>query len=195
MVGNGGFSLRHDGNRYEIAVLGRARGLARLIVSGEWTGSSRGAITADGLQPSEYIEERGSAEKREKATLDWEAGVIHLRDDKVVPIEPPVLDRLSVIMQFYYKPPTADTMTTKVVGTRYVDTYAFRRLRDDILERPTGAITTQVWRVDYEDGEPRVELWMSPEYNWLPLKVRIHARKENGGRFATLDIGEIRVAD
>jgi len=36
---------------------------------------------------------------------------------------------------------------------------------------------------------------MSPEYNWLPLKVRIYTRKENGGRFATLQIGEIRVAD
>jgi hypothetical protein len=195
MVGTGGFSLRHDGNRYEISVLGRAKGLARLLLMGEFSGVSRGAITPEGLQPSEYIEERGRSDRRESATLDWEAGVIRLKDDKVVPIEPPVLDRLSVIMQFYYKPPTADEMSTRVAGTRYVDTYTFKRRGDEAIELPTGIVTTQVWRVDYDDGSPRVELWMSPEYNWLPLKVRLYTRKENGGRFATLQIGEIRVAD
>jgi hypothetical protein len=195
MIGTGGFSLRHDGNRYEISVLGRAKGLARLLLAGEFSGVSRGAITPEGLQPSEYVEERGSSDRRESATLDWEAGVIRLRDDKVVPIEPPVFDRLSVIMQFYYKPPTADQMSTRVAGTRYVDTYTFKRRGDEAIELPTGIVTTQVWRVDYDDGNPRLELWMSPEYNWLPLKVRIYTRKENGGRFATLQIGEIRVAD
>jgi hypothetical protein len=89
-------------------VLGQAKGLARLFVTGEFTGVSRGAITPNGLQPSEYVEERGRPDRRESATLDWEAGVIHLRDDKIVPIEPPVYDRLSVIMQFYYRPPEAN---------------------------------------------------------------------------------------
>jgi len=195
MVGTGGFSLRHDGNRYEISVLGRAKGLARLLFMGEFNGVSRGAITPDGLQPSEYLEERGGAERREAVALDWEAGVLQLKDGKVVPIEAPMLDRLSVIMQFYYKPPTANEFSVRVAGTRYVDTYVFRRGDDEPLEMPSGIVTTQVWRVGYDDGSPRIELWMSPEYNWLPLKVRLHTRKENGGRFATLAISEIKVAD
>lgn len=196
MVGTGGFRLRHDGNRYEISVLGEPKGLARLFISGEFTGVSRGAITPNGLQPSEYVEERGRPERRESATLDWEAGVIHLKDDKIVPIEPPVYDRLSVIMQFYYRPPETNELSVRVTGTRYVDTYTFRRDEAaETLELAFGNIEAHLWRANFEDGNPRIEIWMSPEYHYLPLRVRIHARKANGGRFATLTIDEIRVED
>jgi Protein of unknown function (DUF3108) len=195
MVGTGGFRLRHDGNRYEISVLGQPKGLARLFVNGEFTGVSRGAITPNGLQPSEYVEERGRPDRREAATLDWEAGVIHLKDDKIVPIEPPVYDRLSVIMQFYYRPPEANELSMRVTGTRYVDTYTFRREANEKLELAFGNIDADLWRANFEDGNPRIEIWMSPEYHYLPLRVRIHARKVNGGRFATLTINEIRVED
>jgi hypothetical protein len=195
MVGTGGFSLRHDGNRYEISVLGRARGLARLLLQGEFQGLSRGAITPTGIQPSEYTEERGNADRRESAVLDWESGVIHLRDDKIVPIEPPVYDRLSVIMQFYYRPPDADELAMRVTGTRYVDTYTFRRQEAAVLESGLGTVRADRWVVNYDDGNPRLEIWMSPAYHYLPLKVRVHAQKKNGGRFATLNIDEIRVED
>jgi hypothetical protein len=195
MVGTGGFRLRHDGNRYEISVLGQPKGLARLFLNGEFTGVSRGAITPNGLQPSEYVEERGRPDRREEATLDWEAGVIHLKDDKIVPIEPPVYDRLSVIMQFYYRPPEANELSMRVTGTRNVDTYTFRREAEEKLKLAFGNIDTHLWRANFEDGNPRIEIWMSPEYNYLPLRIRVHARKENGGRFATLTIDEIRVED
>lgn len=195
MVGTGGFRLRHDGNRYEISVLGEPRGLARLFVNGEFTGVSRGAITPNGLQPSEYVEERGRPERREAATLDWEAGVIRFKDDKVVPIEPPVYDRLSVILQFYYRPPAANELALRVTGTRYVDTYAFKRGEDERLELKFGTIDAHVWRANFDEGDPRIEIWMSPEYSYLPLRVRIHAKKANGGRYATLTIDEIRVED
>jgi hypothetical protein len=195
MVGTGGFRLRHDGNRYEISVLGQPKGLARLFLNGEFTGVSRGAITPNGLQPSEYVEERGRPDRREAATLDWETGVIHLKDDKIVPIEPPVYDRLSVIMQFYYRPPEANELSMRVTGTRYVETYNFKRDADERLELAFGNIDAHLWRANFDNGDPRIEIWMSPEYRYLPLRVRIHARKENGGRFATLTINEIRVED
>ncbi|MBK7469371.1 MAG: DUF3108 domain-containing protein [Betaproteobacteria bacterium] len=195
MVGTAGFRLRHDGNRYEISVLGEPKGLARLFINGEFTGVSRGAITPNGLQPSEYVEERGRPERREAATLDWEAGVIRLKDGKVVPIEPPVYDRLSVILQFYYRPPDANELALRVTGTRYVDTYAFKRGENERLELKFGTIDAHVWRANFDEGDPRIEIWMSPEYSYLPLRVRIHAKKANGGRYATLTIDEIRVED
>ena len=195
MVGTGGFRLRHDGNRYEISVLGQPTGLAKLLLSGEFSGVSRGAITPSGLQPSEYMEERGARDKRETATLDWEAGVIRLRGDKVVAIEPPTFDRLSVLLQFYYRPPDAAEMTVRVAGTRNVDTYTFRKLRNEPVEMTSGTIDAQLWRVNHDNGEPRIDLWMSPEYHYLPLRVRVYSRKEFGGRFATLNIDEIRVED
>ncbi|MEO7762434.1 MAG: DUF3108 domain-containing protein, partial [Casimicrobiaceae bacterium] len=166
-----------------------------LLLLGEFGGVSRGAITPEGLQPSEYIEERGRPDRRETAILDWEAGVIRLQGDKVEPIEPPVYDRLSVIMQFYFKPPAGKVLSMRVAGTRYVDTYTFRRRDDEAIELPIGIVTAEVWRADYDDGNPRIELWMSAEYHYLPLRVRIHTRRENGGRFATLSINEIKVED
>lgn len=196
MVGTGGFRLRHDGNRYEISVIGKPQGLARLLFSGEFNGVSRGAITPTGLQPSEYTEERGRSDKRESATLDWEAGVIRLRDDKVVAIEPPVFDRLSVILQFYYRPPEASELSMRVTGTRQVETYTFRRLRNEPIDLSSGpTVDAQLWRVSHDNGEPRIDLWMSPEYHYLPLRVRVYSRKEFGGRYATLNIDEIRVED
>ena len=195
MVGTGGFRLRHDGNRYEISVLGTPKGLARLLFAGEFSGVSRGAITPTGLQPSEYSEERGGRDKREVATLDWEAGVVRMKDDKVAPIEPPMLDRLSVILQFYYRPPEATDLTTRVAGTRGVDTYVFRRQKNETIDFADRSVDAQVWRVNHDNGEPRIDLWMSPEYHYLPLRIRVYTRKEFGGRHATLNIDEIRVED
>jgi hypothetical protein len=51
------------------------------------------------------------------------------------------------------------------------------------------------WRANFGDGAPRLEIWMSPEYSYLPLRIRVHAPKANGGRYATLNIDEIRVED
>ena len=59
----------------------------------------------------------------------------------------------------------------------------------------SGTIDAQLWRVNHDNGEPRIDLWMSPEYHYLPLRVRVYSRKEFGGRFATLNIDEIRVED
>ena len=63
----------------------------------------------------------------------------------------------------------------------------------ETLELPSRTIDSQVWRVNHDNGEPRIDLWMSPEYHYLPLRVRVYARKEFGGRHATLNIDEIRV--
>jgi hypothetical protein len=44
-----------------------------------------------------------------------------------------------------------------------MDTYKFRRRADEALELPIGIVTAQVWRADYDDGNHRIEMWMSPE--------------------------------
>jgi hypothetical protein len=99
-------------------------------------------------------------------------------------------------MQFYYKPPSGRRIgDTRNRARGYVDTYTFKRRDDEAIEVPMGIVTAQMWRADYEDGNPRIEIWMSPEYHYLPMRVRIHGRKENGGRFATLSINEIKVED
>ena len=71
----------------------------------------------------------------------------------------------------------------------------FRRLKNETIDLAVRSVDAQVWRVNHDNGEPRIDLWMSPDYHYLPLRIRVYSRKEFGGRYATLNIDEIRVED
>ncbi len=82
LIGEATYRFEHEGNRYRIATVGEARGLAALVLRGQGKVESRGLITPEGLLPQEFTVERGSSDRRESARFDWEAGIVTLHDDK-----------------------------------------------------------------------------------------------------------------
>ena len=105
LIGEAVYRFEHKDHRYRIATVGEARGLAALILRGQGKLESRGVITEQGLQPSILRIERGGPDRVETAVFDWEAGIVHMHDNKTAPLDLPTFDPLSLMWQYYFTPP------------------------------------------------------------------------------------------
>ncbi len=195
----------HDNGRYKLRIVGRGRGIAALLYPGTFTGESEGQITADGLRPEKFVEERGNPDKRREVVFDYDKGVLRLPDKEPVPFEGQPHDALTWIVQFYFSTPKTDRVTLSVGTTRRMDVYTLDRAGEETIEVPTGdadpvtgqrqlkKVATQVWKGSRKpdaDGKPNgnATFWLSPEFHYIPLRLKV----VNGqGRSASFELTAI----
>jgi len=175
MIGDATYRFEHTGNRYHMETVGQARGLAALLIRGQGRIESRGLITATGLQPQEFAVERGSRERREVATFDWETATVTLHEQKTAALELPTFDPLAVMWQFYFSPPVGDQLTFTVATTRRVNRYTIERQGQEKIAWPNGEIDTEVWHRKSDDGKTDGYVWLAPSLHYVPVKMRLVA--------------------
>ena len=173
MIGDATYRFEHDGDRYRIATVGQARGLAALIVRGTGKVESRGRITAAGLKPYEFAIERGSPDRRELAYFDWDAGNVVLHDGSRAQLEPPAFDPLTILWQPYFAPPSRDDQTFSLATTRRVARYTLSLDGEETIAWPRGEVATQRWHRVSEDGKTEAWFWLAPSMHFIPIKMRI----------------------
>ena len=185
-IGDATYRFEHADNRYRIATVGQARGLAALILRGEGRIESRGFITPTGLQPDEFTVERGKGRKREVADFDWEAGVVTLDEEKSAPLELPTYDPLAFLWQFYFLPPAASEETFAIATTKRVSKYLFRREGSDTIALPSGDVEAERWHRQSDDGKTDAYVWLAPSMHYVAVKLRF-ANTTRGTVEALLD--------
>ena len=173
LIGEATYRFEHADNRYRISTVGEARGLAALLLRGQGKLESRGTITAAGLQPHEFVAERGSRDRRERATFDWESGIVSLHEDKTAALMLPTFDPLALMWQYYFSPPTADEQTISIATTRRVVTYTVTRTGTETIAWPNGELDTEVWHRVSADGKTDALIWLAPKLNFIPVKIRV----------------------
>ncbi|MGH8799757.1 MAG: DUF3108 domain-containing protein [Casimicrobiaceae bacterium] len=173
LIGDAVYRLEHSGGQYKISTVGEARGLAALLFHGQAKAQSEGAITAEGLQPSNYSVERTSSNRREAANFDWETGMVQLNDDKAAPLELPTFDPLVVLWQFYFAPPAQDETEFNIATTRKVYHYTFRRIGNEKITLPFGVVDTDVWKKVDGDGAIDAQVWLAPSLRYVAVKLRL----------------------
>jgi hypothetical protein len=173
LIGSATYRFEHDANRYHIYTVGRAQGLAALLVRGEGRLESRGLITGDGLQPSEFAFERSDNGKREEARFDWESGIVTLNGDKTAPIDTPTFDALSLMWQYYFTPPEAHSIAFSLATTRRVTRYTVTHEGNEALAWGHGTIDTERWHRVSDDGRNDSYAWLAPSLRYLPVKMRL----------------------
>ena len=172
-IGDATYRFEHDGDRYRIATVGQARGLAALIVRGTGKVESHGRITPDGLRPYEFAIERGSADKREVAFFDWDAGNVVLHDGERAHLEPPTYDPLTILWQPYFAPPGAADQTFGIATTRKVGRYTLKLQEEETIAWRRGDIVTQRWHQRSDDGKTEAWFWLAPSMHYIPIKMRV----------------------
>lgn len=185
-IGDATYRFEHSDNRYRIATVGEARGLAALILRGQGKIESRGLITSAGLQPDQFALERGKGRKREVAEFDWETGMVALDDDKSAPLELPTYDPLAFLWQFYFIPPTTDQQSFAIATTKRVYRYTFTREGTEMIELSTGPVQTERWHRRSEDGKSDAFVWLAPTMHYVAVKLRF-ANTDRGTVEALLD--------
>jgi hypothetical protein len=173
LIGDATYRFEHSGSRYRIYTVGRAKGLAALLVRGEGRLESRGIITDEGLQPVEFTFERSDTGKHEAARFDWEAGIVTLAGDKSAPIDTPMFDALSLMWQYYFTPPDARRVAFSLATTRRVTRYTVTHEGDEALRWGEGTIATERWHRVSDDGNGDSYVWLAPSLRYLPVKMRL----------------------
>jgi len=172
-IGDASYRFEHANGRYKVATVGEARGLAALVLRGQGKVEVRGLITPAGLQPWELSVERGSRDKREVATFDWESGIATLHDDKTAALELPTFDPLSLMWQFYFAPPSQADQSFTLVTTRRVFKIKVTREGSDVVEWPYGQVEAERWHRTSDDGRTESVVWLAPSLRYLPIKMRV----------------------
>ena len=192
LIGDATYRFEHAGDRYRIATVGQAHGLAALLVRGTGRVESRGRITPKGLRPYEFAVERGSRDRREVAFFDWDAGNVVLHDGATASLEPPAFDPLTVLWQPYFSPPTKDDQTFSLATTRRVTRYTLSLQAEETIAWPQGAVLTERWHRRSDDGKTDAWFWLAPSMHYLPIKMRV-TRTSRGTLEVLLD--SVRVDD
>jgi len=192
LIGDAVYRFEHKDNRYRIATIGEARGLAALVLRGQGKLESRGLITEEGLQPSILRIERGGPDRVETAVFDWEAGMVTMHDNKTAPLDLPTFDPLSLMWQYYFTPPASDQVTVTVATPRRLVRYTITREGTETIEWPHGPIETERWHRRSEDGKTDAYIWLAPSLRNIPVKIRV-SNTERGTLEVMLD--SIRVDD
>jgi hypothetical protein len=186
LIGDATYRFEHDGDRYRISTVGQARGLAALLVRGTGKVESQGRITPDGLRPYEFAIERGSADRREVAFFDWDAGNVVLHDGETAPLETPTYDPLTILWQPYFSPLGTGDQTFGLVTTRKIARYTLTMQAEETIAWRRGDIVTQRWYRRSDDGNTEAWFWLAPSMHYIPIKMRI-ARTSRGTLEVLLD--------
>jgi hypothetical protein len=172
-IGDASYRFEHANGRYKVETVGEARGLAALVLRGQGKVEVRGLITPAGLQPWELSVERGSSDRREVATFDWESGIATLHDDKTggaraADVRPAVAD-------------VAVLLRAAVAGRPVVHAgHDAARVQDqgDARRERRGRVAVRAGRgralaPTSDDGRTESVVWLAPSLRYLPIKMRV----------------------
>ncbi len=173
LIGEATYRFEHTNNQYRIATVGRARGLAALILRGQGKVESRGLITATGLQPLEFDVERGGPDRRESAVFDWEAGIVTMHENKTAALDLPTFDPMTIMWQFYFTPPTTDVMSFSLATPRRMTRYTVTREETEPIEWTQGTVDAERWHRRSDDGKTDAYVWLAPSLRYVPVKMRV----------------------
>lgn len=173
LIGEAVYRFEHADNQYRIATVGKARGLAALVLRGQGKVQSRGLITPTGLQPLEFDVERGGPDRRESAIFDWEAGIVTMHENKTAALELPTFDPMTIMWQFYFTPPTTDVVTFSLATPRRMTKYTVTREETEEVEWAQGTVSAERWHRRSDDGKTDAYVWLAPKLRYVPVKMRV----------------------
>lgn len=164
---------------------------AQHMLLGNLRFDSKGRITPTGLAPDTYLETR---RKREKlVAIDHAAKQVKFSGGQLSAAPDGLQDRTSVLLQLTSLArgdagafAAGKTFMVPVAGSSQVQEWTFNVVGEESLVTPMGKLrTVHVKRQPRagRDGpdEQQVDVWLAPERNWLPARVRL--REANGDEF------------
>jgi hypothetical protein len=175
------YTVRHDGVTYEIRTRAQADGLVALVYSGVMTQVSSGRLGPEGLEPLQYVEQRGKRPKR-KLSFDHEHRLLTTADrSTTVELPAGTQDRLSVLYQLALlaraSPERFAAGTTHVLSvaslTR-VSQERFQVIGQEVLNaapRPIRALHLSRPAPEGSD-DPRIDVWLGYDFQMLPVRIR-----------------------
>lgn len=165
-------------DRYHIESVSKAVGLLAAFKPEVIRVTSEGDLTAKGLRPSAYAQERKlDSDRNSRADFDWAASRITLADragERVQPLPAGTQDRLSAMYQFMFAPlHKAAALDFYMTNGSKVDIYNYLVAPGQSVTVPLGTFKTLYIASPPRTGESRTEIWLAEELGNFPCKMVI----------------------
>lgn len=179
-------TLEVRGHDYHLSSVAHGVGLVALLARGQTIKrESRGVVTAAGLHPRRFTEERGN-NYRLTAEFDWPGRQVALTDAKGERSEEPLpdgaQDRMSMPYQIAFvegKPPTE--FSIQVADGKRLSGYAFRLVGTETVTTGIGDIKALHYTKVLSGNDTAFDFWLGLEQQLLP--VRVSYADKDGARY------------
>lgn len=167
-------------DRYQLHSEGRARGLIAWFYRGTLVQDSVGTVSAAGLAPSIYREQRGDRAPR-WATIDAARGEVVFGSGLRREVPPGVQDRLSVAVQLALlrqsRPALFERGTTirlPMLGSSSVESVGWRVLGEEPVSTDAGVVSAvRLSRAGTSEDDPAIDVWLALDARIVPVRMRI----------------------
>ena len=165
----------HDG-KYRVVLNAEARALFFSI--GKLTMESTGVITADGLRPERYVDERNQRRTSVTFAANEKSAFVEEPNGnkKTIQLAGQAADIMSLTYDLGFNPDLAIGTSFTLSNRDTVDDIRLVEKRDEMLVSDTMTLATRFYDLKRPNGTGGIQVWLALEKNWLPAKIRILGR-------------------
>ena len=168
------FTRDHD--LYDISSTTHAVGLLAIFKPGRILINSNGLVSAKGLQPLRFSDQREGEEYRNRsAEFDWNARQLTLikqTERTTVPLPEGTQDRLSAMYQFMFLSlEKSETLNFNMTNGSKLDIYNYFITPDQNVTVPLGTFKALYLASAPEAGTSRTDIWLAVERSNFPCKI------------------------
>ncbi len=185
-----------SGDNYKVASLSETTGLAALFSRQRIAYESRGKLTAKGLRPERFTNERVRSGNSEKATaeFDWpNASAAVGNPPGTVALPADTQDLVSFMYQMGLGQLTPGRIEMPVTNGWKLERYELEIGIEQALDTPLGSLRAVPVKQVRRGAQETIELWLAPAYRWLPVRIRFFNRE--GEPAGEQLVSEIRVSE
>ena len=173
------YVLEHDRRTYRITETSKGRGVLALL--GTTRRTSRGTVSAVGLRPLEFTDER-SGRNTARATFDWRMNTITLQykgEPRTEPLAAQAHDRLAFVFDFAFAPPRREEVAFDLLDGRGLSRHVYTSGGRERIKTTVGDF--EALKFIRAKDEARTEIWLASELSYLPLRILVV--EKNGTRY------------
>jgi hypothetical protein len=186
--------IKDDGS-YTLQVGMNTTGIASLFKTYELNQQSSGTVSALGLHPRQYSENKNNSGNKQSITadFDWQNKQLNFSSGVSVALPELTQDFLSFLYQLSQLPLDQEHVTMYVSNGKKLENYELIVGAEEEIQTRLGKLHVLPLRKLHAPGEEGLEIWLGLEYRLLPVKIRQLDR--NGEIAAEMVISDIRVSE
>ncbi len=184
-----------DDKHYTLQVSINTTGLARLFKTFVMDQQSTGTITAQGMRPDKYSEDKLTSKGTEtlSAEFDWQDKRLKFSSGSSTALPEETQDILSVLYQFSQMPLDQPRIALHVSNGKKLESYEVEIGPEENVQTRMGLLRALPLRKIHGPDEEGLKIWLGLEYRLLPIKVQQLDKKDRV--IGEIDISGIRVSD
>lgn len=180
-VGRATHTWQITNDTYVIRNIIEATGIFSLARPGQLVQTSQGKITADGLAPEHFTDQRGkSADRTFSAQFDRQQQTLtygRASEMTTVPLPPQTQDLLSFVYQFTLHAPFTEAVQFSMTNGRKIGSYTYQVIGEETLETGLGKLQTLHLSKVHQPADEGAEVWLAKDHQYLPVKIRLTDKK------------------